>query len=105
MIGVVGDITGVALKSLSSGVGEGVPDRGLSTVFIGRAFNLVRGGGAAPLKVRRKSKQTGVRHLRDGQLWQGSTCQGGRCGPSDCSGKLAARECFHKSASVNQLLE
>src|SRR5277367_2826285 len=51
VIGIVGDIASVSLKSFPRRVGEGVPYGRFSPVFIRGAFDLVGGGGAAPLKV------------------------------------------------------
>jgi len=48
MVLIYRNIAGVAIGNMSGLVRESVPNRGFAPVFMGGAFYLVGGGGAAP---------------------------------------------------------
>ena len=56
---VGGDVTGVAVAGAPGVAAEGVPDRLAAPVLLGRALDLVRGGGRAPAEVVREAQRAG----------------------------------------------
>src|SRR5229473_3797890 len=55
MIVIVGAVRVAAIADLARGVGEGVPDRAASAVFVDSAFDLIRGSGRTPQKAVRET--------------------------------------------------
>ena len=55
MIVIVGAVGVAVIADLARGVGEGVPDRAASAIFVDSAFDLIRGSGRTPQKAVRET--------------------------------------------------
>ena len=99
MVGIVGNVAGVALEGFSGGMGKDIPVGLAASVFVDGAFDLVGGRSASPEESFRKVE--GFGRLGEGEAREGGS--GKSCGGGSGYGfsELAAGQVFHGGGIVS----